>query len=381
MTDVRVVPEDDFAQLGTLSAEAFGGPPSDAWLASLKDSVSVGAYDGGTVVTHARVKPYRQWFGGRAVSMGGVASVAVAATHQRRGLGRVTVEALLPVMRERGLAVSALYPATAPLYRGLGWEVAGDYTWVDVPAEPLRALGPCDGLRPATPADVPAMKAAYARVCAETAGMLDRTGPFFDGNDPLSVDWAVVHDGPGGVDGYALADRRYGDHRSQVTAWDVVGTTPEATRAVWFALGAGSSVTPSVRAKAFPDDVLPLLAEPVLAVHEHLRWMLRIVSLPEAVAARGWPPGDASVDLRVRDEQVVGNDGPWRLVTSGGEGVAERGGTGAVSLGIGALSMLYAGYVDPFTLRRNGLVDGDDASLRALASITTGPRPRMLDYF
>jgi predicted acetyltransferase len=381
VTDVRVVPEPDWPQLGPLSAEAFGGPPGDAWLASLKDSVSVGAYDGERVVAHARVKPYRQWFGGRAVPMGGVASVAVAATHQRRGLGRVTVGALLPVMREEGQWVSSLYPATAPLYRGLGWELAGDYTWVDVPGESLRALGPCDGLRPATPADVPAMKAAYARVCAETSGMLDRTGPFFDANDPLAAGWSVVHDGPDGVDGYALADRRYRDHHSDVTAWDVVGTTPEATRAVWFALGAGSSVTPSVRAKAFPDDVLPLLAEPSLPLHEHQRWMLRIVSLPEAVAARGWPSIEASVDLHVRDEQVAGNDGAWRLAVSAGEASAERGGSGAVALGIGALSALYTGYADPFTLRRSGLLTGDDASLGALAVMTCGPRPRMLDYF
>src|SRR3954447_5347278 len=171
--DVHIVPEQDFPAIAALSREAYGTDAApatsaawtDAWLKSLTHSVSVGAYDAGKVVSHARVKPYAQWFGGRAVPMGGVASVAVAASHQGRGVGRATVAALLPVMRERGYAVSALFPSTVPLYRGLGWELAGDYTWLDVPGTALRALGaPPDGvrLRAATAGDVPGVLAAYA---------------------------------------------------------------------------------------------------------------------------------------------------------------------------------------------------------------------------
>src|SRR3712207_7302115 len=50
---------------------------------------------------------------------------------------------------------TTLFRSTVPLYRGLGWELAGDHTWVDVPGPLLRDLGPADGvtLRPATAAD------------------------------------------------------------------------------------------------------------------------------------------------------------------------------------------------------------------------------------
>jgi predicted acetyltransferase len=389
--DIRAIPPEDYAAAQAVTREAFGGPADpvgDArWFASLDHSYPLGAYDGGRVVSFARVKPYAQWFGGRAVPMGGVASVAVAATHQRRGLARATVAATLPVLREHGFAVSALFPATAPLYRGLGWELAGDHVWLDVPGALLRGLGPVDGvtLRPATAGDLPGVLAAYRRLARETNGMLERSGPFFDlrPESMLAVDSFLVAEGAGGVEGYAIAERRNAGHDVAVTAWDVVATTPAAERAVWFALGAGSSTARTVRAKALPDPLALLLAEPEVRVHEHLRWMLRLVDAPAAVAARGWPAGlRAQVDLDVADGQVAGNDGRWRLAVEDGAGTLTRGGDGGVALGVGALSALYAGYTDPRTLRRAGLLSGgDERALDTLATITAGQRPRLLDYF
>jgi predicted acetyltransferase len=381
---VREVPERDRPQLAALSAEAFGGPPDERWAATLAHSTSFGAYDGDRVVSHARVKPYRQWFGGREVPMGGVASVAVTASHQRRGLAKATVAATLPWMRANGFVVSTLFPATSGLYRALGWEHAGDYTWVDVPGAALRALGPADGLRPATAADLPGMFAAYRRLCAETNGMLVREGPFFDLR-PESVlgGLAVVAERDGRIEGYALGERRHAGHEVEVTAWDVVGTTAEAERAVWFALGAGASVVRTVRAKAFPDTLLLHLGEPAVTPREHLRWMLRVVDAPGAVAARGWPRGLAvRVDLRLDDPQVPENDGPWRLVLDAGDARLEPGGAGTVRLDAGAFAALYASYADPRALRRAGrLACADEAALDALAAATAGPSPRLLDYF
>jgi predicted acetyltransferase len=385
---IRPVPPEDYKAAQAVTREAFGGPADDApWLASLAHSFPVGAYDGGRVVSFARVKPYRQWFGGRAVPMGGVASVAVAATHQRRGLARATVSAALDVLRENGFAVSTLFPATTPLYRALGWEYAGDYVWLDVPGALLRGLGPVDGvaLRPATAGDLPGVLAAYDRLCRETNGLLERRGPFFDLSPAsmLAADSFLVAEGPTGIEGYAIAERRNAGHEVAVTAWDVVGTTPQAERAVWFALGAGSSTARTVRAKAHPDALVLGLGEPDVRVHEHLRWMLRVVDAPAAVAARGWPAGlRATVDLDVADAQVGDNAGRWRLTVEDGDGTLARGGDGAVGLDVGALSALYSGWADPRTLRRLGRVSsGDERALDTLATMTAGPRPWLLDYF
>jgi predicted acetyltransferase len=271
------------------------------------------------------------------------------------------------------------------LYRGLGWEHAGDYTWVDVPGRLLRDLGPTErvSLRPGTRDDLAGMAAAYAAFAAQGNGLLDRTGPFFDLEAALGVDAFVVAEGASGVEGYALAERRTDGHEVAVRAWDVLGTTPEAERAVWFALGAGASTVRNVRAKAAPEDVLPHLAEPDVTVAEHLRWMLRVVDAPAAVAARGWPAGlRASVDLELHDEHLADNTGRFRLTVEDGHGTLARGGDGTVALDARGLAAWWTGYADPRALRRAGrLHGGDDRALDTLATMTGGPRPRLRDYF
>jgi predicted acetyltransferase len=393
--EVRPVPEADWPAVRALSREAFGGPatpsPGDdeRALHTQRHSFSLGGYDATRLVSHARVKPYVQWFGGRGVPMGGIASVAVTASHQRQGVARATVAATLPLLREQGFAVSTLFPATTPLYRALGWEHAGDYGWLDVPGRLLRALGPPTGgvtLRPATADDLPAVHAAYAALARESNGLLDREHNAFVDRRPetmLDVDTFLVAVRDGAVEGWTRADRRTAGHAVEVRAWDVVGTTPEATRALWFALGAGASTAHTVRAKAPREDLLPHLAEPDVTVAEHLPWMLRLVDGAQAVAARGWPMNlTATVDLDIADEQVPDNAGRHRLTVEAGTGTLTRGGDGTVEIDARGLAALYSGYADPRTLRRAGrLRTSDDHSLDTLATMTAGPRPHIRDYF
>src|SRR5262249_19241592 len=67
-----------------------------------------------------------------------------------RGLARRLMAALLDEVAARGYPLSALYPATMPLYRSLGWELAGARDTAVIPARSLRDLGPPD---PVVPAD------------------------------------------------------------------------------------------------------------------------------------------------------------------------------------------------------------------------------------
>ncbi len=67
----------------------------------------------------------RQWWSGRAVPMAGVASVRVAPEDRGRGIARRLMAAVLADVAARGYPLSVLYPATMPLYRSFGWELAG----------------------------------------------------------------------------------------------------------------------------------------------------------------------------------------------------------------------------------------------------------------
>jgi hypothetical protein len=108
--------------------------------------------------------------------MAGVASVRAAPEDRGRGIGRAVMTALLDEVAAQGYPLSVLYPATMPLYRSLGWELAGgNYTAV-IPARSLVALAPPDALG-APPADVaapPEMRRAGPADVAEVLAVIGR---------------------------------------------------------------------------------------------------------------------------------------------------------------------------------------------------------------
>jgi predicted acetyltransferase len=115
-------------------------------------------------------------------------------------------------------------------------------------------------------------------------------------------------------------------------------------------------------------------------------WMLRVVDLPAAVAARGWPAaaylGSFAVDLEVVDEHAPWHAGRHRLVVDSGKVTCEPGGSGAVRLAARALGPWYAGSADTSMLRRAGLLEADPADAHLLDLLTGAPHPaRMADSF
>ena len=106
--------------------------------------------------------------------MAGVGGVKVAPEARGRGVGRALMTALLDAMAERGYPLSALYPATAQLYRSLGWEMAGGHYRAEVPGRSLGSLLPPDPRIPA-PAGPAAAAVPAANCCPRCAGPARRT--------------------------------------------------------------------------------------------------------------------------------------------------------------------------------------------------------------
>jgi aminoglycoside 2'-N-acetyltransferase I len=81
------------------------------------------AYDGDELVGHAAVVMRRLILRGEALRCGYVEGVAVATTHQRRGIGGALMDELDPVLRG-GYAIGALgaTEAAVPLYTSRGWQ-------------------------------------------------------------------------------------------------------------------------------------------------------------------------------------------------------------------------------------------------------------------
>jgi predicted acetyltransferase len=399
--DIRPLgPQDDPEIEVDLARRSFGPLDAAARDERLADARAVfgtgrafGAFDGTRAVALAMFHDMRQWWHGRPVRMAGVGGVKVAPEERGRGTGRALMTELLRVIAERGYALSVLFPATMPLYRSLGWELAGDLYQARIPTRSLAALPPPDGPRPvlrrAGPQDA-------AEVIAVTEAVYESSrysGPgSFDAETvarwSLSDDNGFCYLAPDGF----LAYRWHGRERD-IFVNCLLAASPETTRALWSIVASHVSMAGEVHAVVPPGDpVAWLTREADVAVSVREPWMLRVADAAAAVAGRGFPAAvDLAVPLHIDDGPLPANTGPWTLEVGGGRGSltpdsavtrhqGPSGSPGPVTLGARGFAALYGG-VPMATLRRAGLATGGDARADdALDAAFAGPA-FMLDDF
>ncbi|MGW5054889.1 GNAT family N-acetyltransferase [Actinokineospora sp. NPDC004072] len=374
MVRIRPFEPGDIDAVMRMRRLAFGssGPVGEGWSALV-------AEDGAGIVGVARVWGYGQFFGGRVVPCGGVASVVVLPHVGGRGVAGELLRGLLGMMRVAGQPIAALFPSAPGVYRRYGWEHVGALESVRVPMGAVGRLRATLPVRPAVEADLPAMRAAYLRAAACVDGMLDRAEPAFALADLLKPDFVHVVDGDGDLRGYLAAERR----GEGLYVRDLVADDADTARSLLAGIAAWSSVVGEITLRLL-DPAVELLIPRTAAPVEVEPWMLRVVDLPAAIAARGWPAvahaRPFTVDLEVDDPDAPWNSGRHRLVWDGAAVRHEHGGTGAVRLGARGLSAWYAGAASTATLRRAGLLAGGPAE--GLDALVGGARPaRMANGF
>jgi predicted acetyltransferase len=384
--DIRDVTSDDLDAVLDLRQRSFGLIPAaerERWrqaaLPALAEGRYLGMFDGPRLVATSRLRPFTQWWHGKPQPMAGVAAVTVSPEDRGKGVGGRLMLATVERAVAFGDAVSALYPATTPLYRSAGYEHAGAQQRVTLPAESLRTIPPSGRveLRRMGPGDA-----------AEVVSVLRRAHGAARASGPVSWDertWALrlgeeddfLYLAP---DGYVV----YRWDGPDIEVDNLVAESEESARALWSLVGTASSMAEHVTANVAPDDpVLWLLRERSTERIKQVRWMFRVLDVAAAVERRGYPAavaGEAIVE--VTDRLRAGNTGRWRLEFSGGSGAAtplgDSGESGAV-LSINGLSALYAG-IPAATLRRGGLMSGHERYDELLDTVFAA-KPYMLDYF
>ena len=376
-----------------LGRRAFGPFPADEGehrLASVRLSVDGGRYFGALrgddVIGTARFLNMVQCWHGRLVPMAGVAGVKVAPEARGGGTGRALTAALLAEIEARGYPLSALYPATAPLYRSFGYEIAGGRYQVTLPGRSLRALLPPE----AGPKDQDTLRRSGPADAAEISAVIERSYSAARVSGPVNHDLATSALLLDDEDVYSyLSDDAfvcYGwSPRHEITVYFSVACTPAAIRAVWSLIASHASIAETVHAVAGPADPVGwLTAEPDARLRRIGEWMLRVVSAPAAVAARGFPAGlRVSVPLTLADPQFPANAGTWRLTVADGRGTLTRGPEdrgAALRLGPRGLAALYAG-TPLATLRMAGLASEGDPAADAALDAAFAATPYMLDHF
>ncbi len=396
-TTIRELTADELPAAWQLGRLAFGGsaeiPPR-----ALRVSPAVhrlGAFDEsgrllGKVTHHA----LEQWWGGRRLATAAVSGVAVAPETRGGGLAKRLLTELLARARDRGAAVSALYPTVSAVYRSLGWEVAGTLGATELDTAALPRTRADDGLvvRPGGPDDLPAVTDLYEEVARDRQGLLTRRGGFFDepSDTPLpeGVDGlSLVHEGDRLVGALVFGRGKGYGADAKLTVHGLLATTPAAARALVAVLAGWTTVTRSVRVPLLAGDVfstvLPLeRASWPGGEGSAVAWMHRPVDVVRAVADRGWPAHVAGrVSFRLRDDVAPWNAGDWQLDVADGAASLRRATTEPDRwLDVRGFAVLYCSATGGRALAQTGLTGGagDPAALDLLAS---GPRAELLDYF
>ena len=375
--------------------EAFGAPPDPAAAAARPAYApgmrAWGTFDGDRLVARIVDREYDSWFGGARVATSGIAGVTVVAEDRGRGLLDALFDALLKDARERGVAISTLFPTAPRIYRRFGYEVVGQFDTVELATADLAAVRATGDLRTrrALPADFDAVRDLYDAWAAAQNGPLTRRGPSF----PATAEEMVASftgvtlavDGQDRVHGYASWRRGpgYGEHAALRVA-DLVATREGARAALLRTLGSFASVAPVTRLDTSGDDpVRYLLPSSGWHAVESEPYMLRLLDPGAAFGLRTWPAGlELDVVYELADEYLTDLDGRWRLTVRDGTATCERTDAAAGPRFTGrGLALSYAGTQGCANLRMAGLLSGDDSHDRLWDAALGGRQVHVRDYF
>ena len=390
------VSHDELSEAPWLLSHAFGSPEAEMaeWMKRHEPKNVRLIREGDRTLATLFLIPMGQFFGGRSVPMVGVAGVAVSPEARGRGVATMLMRQTVAELHRSGVALSGLYPATQPLYRRAGYEMAGHRFRIALKARSMqvRELAGQAGsltLRRATGAwegegDHRRIRAFYQQQALHSQGAIDRTALMWDrivnprGNaTKCFIVERAADGGTGTIEGYLYVwmERVAGTNTRVMHITDMQASTAEAGRRLLSFIADHRSMNHEAEWFAGPlHPMLALLGEQHYDVVKQDYWMLRIVDLPRALRGRGYNPLiKARLDLHVEDDLIPENTGPWTLRIEEGRASAERGDGGgrgpALTLSIRALATLYTGLLTPWQMRTAGLLAGDDEAMHAAAAI------------
>jgi predicted acetyltransferase len=342
--------------------------------------------EGGRVVGTLVFIPMGQWYGGRDVPMVGVGGVGVSPLYRGQGTATRLMQGVLREARESGAPLSALYPATQPLYRRVGYELAGARYEVRVQVPGIDARERTLALRPIEERDEAAVIACYQHMARARQGWLSR-GPYVWSRvraPRVGMAHGYLVEGASGVEGYVyLVRKQTVGFKQEMIASDLVANTPAAARRLLSFLGDHRSLATEVSWFGGADDpLLLLLREQTYSVKLDMQWMVRVLDVAKALEARGWPAGlSGALHLEVEDDLFPENQGRFVLEVSDGVARVRRGGDGRLRTHVRGLAPLYTGFWSAEVLRAMGALEADDASVRTAGALFSGPQPSIRDMF
>jgi predicted acetyltransferase len=339
-----------------------------------------------------------QWFGGRPIASAGISGVAIHPGHRGTGACAVMMRSVLRELYDEGIPLSSLYASTQRLYHQCGYTQAGTQTQYSMPIQELVASGiALDRTLPVHRfASPPLDSLRYAEEvrARQSSGLLQRS-------DGLWQRLLNPYDGRGSItylfgeeakpEGYVILRpgvRERGVPQPLVST-DVVTNTPRALQRLVALLYDHRSMMNDFHWFGSPNDALVLFSNRSLVhVLQQLRWLLRIVHLPLAIAQRRFPPFvNGELHLEVDDPLIDRNSGRWVVSFCDAAASVQRGGQGTLRCDIGWLSPLFSSYMTPTQLvnigklTTNGTNSVIESQLQLASAAFAGPAPWLPELF
>lgn len=386
---VRAMHEEERDLVRALHRRSFNIPPAvhSRLPQPPAESIRVAEQDG-RITGALRYHAIAHFFGGRPVPSAGIGGVAVEPPARgHRTAERLVVETMRE-LRGKGFVISVLYPATVPVYRRCGYEYASFRIVYKTPLRLLpRAKGP--DLEPWGDDDLDEIAACYRSWASGRNGIVDRPKEWWsrvltnvEEGDVLR--FCFREDGR--ITGYIVytqEKRKDSDWEFDLDCRDLVWTTPASADALFAFAGRHRSNARDLIWVGPPNDPLAnLIPEQDADYESWFRPMLRLVDVPGAFEARGFPPSlEAAVELRVEDPHIDANAGGWRVEVTNGAAKVSTATTPRASVDVATLAAVWSGMLGAADARRLGRLDAPDADVAALEEMFAGPLPWVNDWF
>lgn len=327
--------------------------------------------------------PMAQWFGGRAVNMTGIASVAIAPHHRGRGAALALMEKCLQELHSQQVALSTLYPAAQALYYKAGygqaglrcrWQVATTAIQVHRLSLPVHRL----------PMNPQGLMPVYDQQARINPGCLQRSPVIWQ--RILTSEKSPLYGygfGPeNALEGYIVFTQTRSPQGTVLQIRDWAVTSEAAAQSLWgFLNGHRSQIDTVVWHGGGVDWLGRSLPEQTSTQVSSMAWMTRIIHVEQALLQRGYPSVDAELHLNIQDGLLAGNNGLFVLTVSQGQPSIQRGGHGDVELSIDHLATLYTGLWTAQQLHQMGALRASPSALAMASLLFNGAVPWMPDFF
>lgn len=387
------LPPSDAATLGAIAAQCFVVPNDGEFY--YMNQIGVEHYrvlrsTGSAPATEQPIVgglcaiPMGQWFGGKRVDMAGIASVCIAPEWRGKGAAVALMQEVLSELYDRNVAISSLYPAVPRLYRQMGYEQGGTrYRW-ELACDRIQMKSSPLAIQTAKP-NLDLLRSLQQRHAKIHAGHLDRAPVLWESilDARTQAPWVYTFGAADAPEGYVVFQQANQSDRNLLIIKDWALTSAAALQTFWAFLASHRSQIDVVQwHSGLIDPLITPLPELRAVQVQGMRWMTRLIHVPQALEQRGYPMGlSTELYLRVEDEHLPGNQDSFCLTVEQGLGQVQRRTGDGLHLNSRGLAALYTGLFSPDQLQWMGLLDGSGQAKAIATQLFAGPSPWLPDFF